>query len=91
MKKFKIFGEEIIDPAAIQQMQEAMNCWFAVQGALMPDTHLGYSLPIGGVVATEGQAVPAWVGYDIGCGVCAVPTTFEEVAVRFWKDEIYCK
>jgi len=39
---------------------------------LMPDAHTGYSLPIGAVVATKGMIMPAWVGYDIGCGMCAV-------------------
>jgi len=38
----------------------------------MPDAHTGYSLPIGAVVATDGVVVPAWVGYDIGCGMCAL-------------------
>ena len=50
-KKFKIFGEEIIDPKAIHQMHEAMAYRFAVRGALMPDAHLGYSLPSGHVVS----------------------------------------
>lgn len=44
------------------------------QGALMPDVHAGYVLPIGGVVATEWTIYPAFVGYDIGCGVCTMPT-----------------
>jgi tRNA-splicing ligase RtcB len=38
----------------------------------MPDAHTGYSLPIGAVVATNDVVVPAWVGYDIGCGMCAL-------------------
>ena len=41
VKNLKIFGEALIDPKAIQQMHEAMACGFAVQGALMPDAHLG--------------------------------------------------
>ena len=88
MVKLKIFGEEIIDPKAINQMYEALDCGFAVQAALMPDAHLGYSLPIGGVVATRSKVVPAWVGYDIGCGVCAVRTTFDAFKVGLWADEI---
>ena len=48
----------------------------------MPDAHMGYSLPIGAAIATKGVVVPAWVGYDIGCGMCALPTTFDEVGVR---------
>ena len=86
--ELKIFGEEIIDPKAINQMYEALGCGFAVKAALMPDAHLGYSLPIGGVVATENRIVPSWVGYDIGCGVCAVPTTFDAHKVKLWREEI---
>lgn len=40
--------------------------------ALMPDTHLGYGMPIGGVIATEGVVIPNAVGVDIGCGMCAM-------------------
>jgi tRNA-splicing ligase RtcB len=55
----------------MEQFQIAMQQPFVVAGALMPDAHPGYALPIGGVVATDGVVVPAWVGYDIGCGVSA--------------------
>jgi tRNA-splicing ligase RtcB len=55
----------------------------------MPDAHLGYALPIGGVVATDGWIFPSWVGYDIGCGMCAIPTTFKADDVDGWADEIY--
>lgn len=73
--KIKIFGKKI-EPKALEQFKSAMEQDFAIKGALMPDAHTGYSLPIGGVVATRGVVVPAWVGYDIGCGMCAIPTTF---------------
>src|SRR3990170_996898 len=39
--------------------------------ALMPDTHVGYGMPVGGVAAIEGAIIPYAVGNDIGCGVCA--------------------
>jgi tRNA-splicing ligase RtcB len=42
--------------------------------ALMPDTHQGYGMPIGGVIATKGVVIPNAVGVDIGCGMCAVKT-----------------
>jgi tRNA-splicing ligase RtcB len=48
----------------------------------MPDAHLGYAMPIGGVIATRDVVVPAWIGYDIGCGMCAVKTTFDAYAVK---------
>jgi tRNA-splicing ligase RtcB len=44
--------------------------------ALMPDCHVGYGMPIGGVVACEGAVIPNAVGVDIGCGMCAVQTDF---------------
>ncbi len=39
----------------------------AVAGALMPDAHVGYGLPIGGVLATENAVIPYAVGVDIAC------------------------
>ena len=71
--KFKIFGE-ILCGKTLAQMHESMAHDFVVGGALMPDAHAGYSLPIGGVVMTEGCIVPAWVGYDIGCGMRGIRT-----------------
>lgn len=70
-KETKIFAE-FLDEAAVAQFDDAMSQDFAVKGALMPDCHKGYSLPIGAVVATKDVIVPAWVGYDIGCGMCAL-------------------
>lgn len=66
----KIFGENIIDPAAIQQMNDAMKLPVVEKGALMPDAHVGYGLPIGGVVATRNKVMPYAVGMDIGCRMC---------------------
>jgi len=50
---------------------DAMKQDFVVKGALMPDAHTGYSLPIGAVVACRDYVVPAYVGFDIGCGMSA--------------------
>lgn len=80
-KPYRIFAEGI-DPQALQQFESALQQPFAVRGALMPDAHAGYSLPIGAVVATEGVILPSWVGYDIGCGMCALPTSYHEAEVR---------
>lgn len=87
-KPHKIFAE-VIEREALRQFESAMQQPFVVQGALMPDAHAGYSLPIGAVVATSGVVVPAWVGYDIGCGMCAVPTTFEAGAVCAYAHRIF--
>lgn len=64
---FTIFGENEIDEKAKRQLYEALKLPIACQGALMPDAHMGYGLPIGGVVATQGAVIPYGVGVDIGC------------------------
>jgi tRNA-splicing ligase RtcB len=56
-----------IDPKAVEQMRAAMRLPVAAAGALMPDAHVGYGLPIGGVLATENAVVPYAVGVDIAC------------------------
>jgi len=71
MKPYKIYAETL-ENDALDQFNDAMDQDFVVSGALMPDAHTGYSLPIGAVVATDGVIVPAWIGYDIGCGMCAL-------------------
>lgn len=88
MKHTKIYAE-VLEDTALEQFNSAMEQDFAVQGALMPDAHTGYSLPIGAVVATEGVIVPSWVGYDIGCGMCALPTSFDSDLVRGKSEEIF--
>ena len=60
-----IWGREIIEPAAIDQLQNAMRLPVTVAGALMPDAHVGYGIPIGGVVALENAVAPYMVGVDI--------------------------
>lgn len=51
-------------------MQTAMKLPVAVDGALMPDAHVGYGLPIGGVLAAYNAVIPYGVGMDIGCRMC---------------------
>jgi tRNA-splicing ligase RtcB len=58
---------EGLDPEAINQMGRACQLPIAVAGALMPDAHVGYGLPIGGVLATEKAVIPYAVGVDIAC------------------------
>jgi len=45
--------------------------------ALMPDVHLGKGALVGSVIATKDAIIPAAVGVDIGCGMCAVQTPFK--------------
>ncbi len=67
---FSVFGSEGIEPGAMHQMYTAAKLPIAVAGALMPDAHSGYGLPIGGVLATEHAVIPYGVGVDIGCRMC---------------------
>jgi tRNA-splicing ligase RtcB len=64
-----IWGRELIDPSAISQHGNAMRLPVTVGGALMPDAHVGYGIPIGGVVALEDAVAPYMVGVDIACRV----------------------
>lgn len=66
-KPYKIFGQENIEKGALQQMETAMQLPVSIQGALMPDAHQGYGLPIGGVLAAKNAVIPYGVGMDIGC------------------------
>ena len=68
--QFNIFGQEHIEEGAMHQMYTAAKLPIAVAGALMPDAHAGYGLPIGGVLATENSVIPYGVGVDIGCRMC---------------------
>lgn len=60
------WGEDL-DPAAVAQMEQACRLPISVYGALLPDAHVGYGLPIGGVLATTNAVIPYAVGVDIAC------------------------
>ncbi len=63
---YRQWGDDI-DDQAIRQMENAVSLPVAARGALMPDAHVGYGLPIGGVLATRGAVIPYAVGVDIAC------------------------
>jgi tRNA-splicing ligase RtcB len=63
---YRIWGEDL-EPNAVQQLKNACKLPVAVSGALMPDAHVGYGLPIGGVLATREAVIPYAVGVDIAC------------------------
>ncbi|QQR87973.1 MAG: RtcB family protein [Flavobacteriales bacterium] len=69
-KEYRAYGLEHIEQGAIHQMEVAMKLPVTVAGALMPDAHQGYGLPIGGVLAVENAVIPYGVGVDIGCRMC---------------------
>ena len=58
-----------LDANARQQMENACQLPVSVAAALMPDAHVGYGLPIGGVLATDNAVIPYAVGVDIACRV----------------------
>lgn len=64
---YAVWGAAQIDTAAREQMRNALRLPVAVAGALMPDAHVGYGLPIGGVLATDSSVIPYAVGVDIAC------------------------
>lgn len=74
--QLKVYGGKDIEHAARRQMEVAMSLPVTVQGALMPDAHMGYGLPVGGVLATEQAVIPYAVGVDIGCRMAL--TLFDE-------------
>jgi tRNA-splicing ligase RtcB len=63
---YRIWGQGL-EPGSLNQMRSAADLPVAVRGALMPDAHQGYGLPIGGVLATENAVIPYAVGVDIAC------------------------
>jgi tRNA-splicing ligase RtcB (3'-phosphate/5'-hydroxy nucleic acid ligase) len=63
----KIYGGKEIENGAKKQMELTMSLPITVQGALMPDAHHGYGLPIGAVLAADNAVIPFGVGVDIGC------------------------
>lgn len=67
---YAVYGREHIEQGAFMQMEAAARLPVAVAGALMPDAHHGYGLPIGGVLATDNAIIPYGVGVDIGCRMC---------------------
>lgn len=67
---YEVYGREHIEEGAFRQMESAARLPVAVAGALMPDAHHGYGLPIGGVLATDNAIIPYGVGVDIGCRMC---------------------
>jgi tRNA-splicing ligase RtcB len=88
---FRQWGSDL-DPAAVQQLVHACELPVSVRGALMPDAHRGYGLPIGGVLAVRNAVIPYAVGVDIACrmklSVLDVPPAKLEGAVDWLRRAI---
>ena len=81
------------DEITLEQFSHCLDQPFTLKGALMPDAHSGYVAPIGAVLVTKGYLVPAWVGYDIGCGVSSAQLMGENMLQKIVdnKDAIFAK
>ncbi len=92
-QEYAVFGAENIEEGARKQMDIAVRLPVAVAGALMPDAHQGYGLPIGGVLATKNAIIPYGVGVDIGCrmalSIYDVPTSHFDSNPDFYKKTIF--
>jgi tRNA-splicing ligase RtcB len=92
VEPYAIFGKEHIEEGALNQMNIAMRLPVTVAGALMPDAHQGYGLPIGGVLATKNAIIPYGVGVDIGCrmalSVFDIPESHFQENRAFYKREL---
>ena len=75
-----------IDEKTLSQAKNLANLPFTFKHiAIMADAHVGYGMPIGGVMATYNMVVPHAVGSDIGCGMCAVKTSLTEISREILK------
>ncbi len=75
-----------IEEGALMQARNLANLPFVFKWvAIMPDSHQGYGMPIGGVLATSGVIVPNAVGVDIGCGMAACKTSLTEISTEALK------
>ncbi len=74
------------DEETLKQFENCYSQNFVTAAALMPDAHKGYAAPIGAVLITKKFVVPAWVGYDIGCGLIAVHFSPQEKNIDIVKE-----
>lgn len=81
----KLWLDDIEDEAMEQAVNLARLPFAFHHIALMPDSHLGFGMPIGGVLAARGVVIPNCIGIDIGCGMCAVPTSITDYTTEQLK------
>ncbi|MBX2840506.1 MAG: RtcB family protein [Flammeovirgaceae bacterium] len=80
----KMWLDELEDEALAQAKNLASLPFAFKHIPIMPDSHVGYGMPIGSILASEGVVVPNAVGVDIGCGMCAMKTSLQTIE----KDEL---
>ncbi len=87
-RPIKLWLDDIED-GALEQAKNIANLPFVFKHvAIMPDSHQGYGMPIGGVLATKGVIIPNAVGVDIGCGMSAVKLDVNEIGLVDLINEI---
>lgn len=86
---YKIYGNSI-EQKALDQFEQCLNMEGCVQGALMPDSHTGYTAPIGSVLRFKDKISPQLIGFDIGCGVACLELdiNYKEVDLELLKQHI---
>ncbi|TAJ14548.1 RtcB family protein [Marinilabiliaceae bacterium JC017] len=84
-RPIKMWLDEIEENALTQAKNLANLPFVHRHVALMPDAHCGYGMPIGGVLAAKGVIIPNAVGVDIGCGMCAMRTSLEDLDTETLK------
>lgn len=76
-----------MEEGALEQARNLANLPFAFRHiAIMPDTHQGYGMPIGAILATQGAVIPNAVGVDIGCGMCSLRTSLQDIETGDLKE-----
>lgn len=89
---YRTWGADGIDSGSHAQMEDACRLPCARGAALMPDAHIGYGLPIGGVLGTENAVIPYAVGVDIACrmklSVLDMPVDRLEYQFEFYRDSL---
>jgi len=81
-KPIKMWLDDL-EEGALEQAKNLANLPFAFRHIpIMPDSHQGYGMPIGSILATKGVVVPNAVGVDIGCGMCAQRTDITEISTE---------
>jgi len=84
-KPIKMWLDEI-ENGALEQAKNLANLPFIHKWvAIMPDSHQGYGMPIGGVIACDKVVIPNAVGVDIGCGMCAIKTNIKNIETETLK------
>jgi tRNA-splicing ligase RtcB (3'-phosphate/5'-hydroxy nucleic acid ligase) len=72
-----------VESEALDQLKNVAGLPFVFKHvAVMPDVHVGKGATVGSVIATQGAVIPAAVGVDIGCGMCAIKTDLDYRVVQ---------